>query len=113
MNGINIIAEHFCREINLATLIASGSCITVLVIVSLIVYWKIYKSNDSLKKFIIGCSIAIISTLCICWYSLVDGYNTTHMEYTITIDDTVGFNEFNEKYEIISINDNEYRVKEK
>lgn len=113
MNGINIIAKHFCRETNLATLIIGGSFVTVFVIISLIIYWKIYKDNNSLKNIIIGCSIAMVSILALFWYLMIDGYNITHMEYTITIDDTVGFNEFNEKYEIISVNDNKYRVKEK
>lgn len=40
-------------------------------------------------------------------------YNTTHMEYTITIDDSVGFNEFYDKYEVISVDGEKYRVIER
>ena len=113
MDGINVIAEHFCRETSVAMLIVGGAIVTILVAIALVIYWKIYKNNSSLKNFIIGCSIVILSILALFWYLMIDGYNTTHMEYTITIDDTIGFNEFNEKYEIISVNGNEYRVKEK
>lgn len=35
------------------------------------------------------------------------------MEYIVTVDDGVGFNDFHEKYEIISTDGIEYRVVEK
>lgn len=40
-------------------------------------------------------------------------YNTFHTEYEVTIDDSVGFNEFIDRYEIISADGNVYTVIER
>jgi hypothetical protein len=47
------------------------------------------------------------------WVFQINNYNKTHIEYTVTIDDSVSFDDFHEKYEIVSVNGNEYRVVEK
>lgn len=47
------------------------------------------------------------------WTGVINKFNTTHMEYTVIVDDSVSFNDFHAKYEIISTNGNEYRVAEK
>ena len=39
------------------------------------------------------------------------GATTSHTEYTVTIGDTVSYNEFTKNYEVISEDDGVYRVK--
>lgn len=109
MSGINIIVEHFCREVGLGTLIASIIVITLMVSCA---FWDVNRicESTSTKKLVIVCSVVIIAVYI---YFQVNRYNTTHMEYTVTVDDNVSFNDFHEKYEIISVNGLEYRVKEK
>lgn len=116
MNGITIIEEHFCRQVSLQELIVLGCLITLLCVGALFVYWFVWKNSvktKGLKICILTCSMLIVVTCIASWCFQINAYNTTHMEYTVTIDDTVGFNEFHEKYEIVSENDDEYRIKER
>lgn len=62
---------------------------------------------------------AIICTLMVCSFILMIGvglcaeYNTFHTEYEVTIDDSVGFNEFIDWCEIVSQDGDIYTVIEK
>ena len=116
MNGITIIEEHFCRQMSLPAVIFGGCTMTVMCIsllslcgfmvktlaatkIEKILYWL-------LSKFTIVACIAF-------WFFCINAYNTTHIEYTVILDDTVNFNEFYERYEVISENNDEYRIKER
>ena len=115
MNGVTIIEEHFCREAELGGLIAAGIFITLMIGGALLLYRSLY--NDSLDKKLktaaIICSIALVAMFVVCWTVIINKFNTTHLEYTVIVDDSVSFNDFHAKYEIISTNGNEYRVAEK
>ena len=116
MNGITIVEEHLCRVAELPAFICVGIFITILVASVLLGYWFMYKKNlvDKPGKIaIIICSILITIVYAVFCVGQIIKYNTTHTEYTVIVDDSVGFNEFNNKYEIISVDGNEYRVKEK
>ena len=116
MNGITIIEEHFCRQISLQGLIISGILITLMFIGLLFCCWLMWKICIRTKGEKIACLICAISIIVACvvfWRFQINTYNTTHMEYTVTIDDTVSFHEFYERYEIISENNGEYRIKER
>ena len=116
MNGITIIEEHLCRALELPALIFFGIFVTLLIGGVLSLYMTMYKTtavSKSSKIILIVCSIILIIMYAVFWVVQVNRYNNTHTEYTITIDDSVSFNDFNEKYEVISINGNEYRVVEK
>ena len=118
MNGITIIEEHLCRAVELPALIGIGIFITLLFVGVLLFYklmWK-YDLLDKKKKdkiTIIICSILLVVMYVVFWVVQINGYNDTHMEYTVTIDDSVSFNDFHTKYEIVSVSGNEYRVVEK
>ena len=62
---------------------------------------------------------AIICALMVCSFILMIGvglcaeYNTFHTEYKITIDDSVSFNEFTDRYEIVSQDSDVYTVIER
>ena len=118
MNGITIIEEHLCRAVELPALIGIGIFITLLFVGALLFYKLIWKYDlvDKKKKekiTIIIYSILLIVMYVVFWVVQINGYNDTHMEYTVTIDDSVSFNDFHTKYEIVSVSGNEYRVVEK
>lgn len=115
MNGITIVEEHLCRVVELGELIGSGFFITLLFCCGLLLYRFMYKEDTSEvnKKIIIVCSVLLVAMYIWFWIFQIDKYNTTYMEYTVTVDNNISFNEFHTKYEIISINGNEYRVVEK
>lgn len=116
MNGITIIEEHLCKTVELPALIGTISFITLLYIGGLLLYRFVYKQSSKSctdkKKYIIY-SILLFVICSAFWAVQIIDYNKTHIEYTVTVDDGVSFNDFHEKYEIISVNGNEYRVKEK
>lgn len=118
MNGITIIEEHLCRVVELLELIGIGIFITLLFVGILLLYKFIWKhdlvvKDKKAKITIIVSSILLAVMYIVCWLSLIFNYNKTHMEYTVTIDDSVSFNDFHTKYEIVSVNGDEYRVVEK
>ena len=115
MSGITIIEEHLCRVVEFPTLIGTGISITLLCGGSLLMYslmrkYSIYKED---KTTAIVCSILIVIMYVVFLVVSINNYNNTHMEYTIAIDDSVSFNDFHAKYEIVSENGNRYRVVEK
>lgn len=116
MNGITIIEEHLCRQINLQGLIISGCLITLTCIVFLFLCWFMWKiciKTKTAKILCLICSMLIVVMCIVFWRFQINTYNITHMEYTVTIDNTVSFHEFYERYEIISENNGEYRIKER
>ena len=116
MSGITIIEEHLCRVVELPALIGTGTFITLLCVGGLLLYILMYKQSTKSRTDKKNCTIfsALLIMICVAfWVGQLINYNKTHMEYTVIVDDTVSFNDFMEKYEIISIDGNEYRVKEK
>ena len=116
MNGVTIIEEHLCRVVEMPLLIGIEIFMSLLIIGVLALYRWMYKNSieDKKTKILVWCcSIALIVVYIVTWAVQISNYNKTHMEYTVTVDDSVSFNDFHAKYEIISINGDEYRVVEK
>lgn len=116
MDGVTVVQEHFCREVELNGLITDGVLITLLFIMfvgGLILLYKSNKEDKPLKLLSVIFSIMLSLFYIVFWSMQINNYNTTHMEYTVVIDESVTFNDFYEKYEILSVNSNEYRVIEK
>ena len=116
MNGITIIEEHLCRVVELPALIGTGIFITLLCTGGLFLYSFMYnqsKKSQTDKKFYIIFSTLMAVLYAAFWTAQTINYNKTHMEYTVAVDNTVSFNDFMEKYEILSVDGNKYRVKEK
>ena len=112
MNGVTIIVEHLCRVIGLSDLISVGLIVTAMFVGILMLFRWIYKNDKDTKTSATIGSIIIVILLALSWIALISQYNTTHLEYTVEVDDTVGFNEFFDRYELVSVDGNEYRVKE-
>ena len=116
MNGITIVEEHLCRVVELPALIGLGIFITLLFVGALLLYISICKYNMTDKKgknIAIVCSVLLVIMYVAFWVVQINYYNNTHMEYTVTVDDSVSFNDFHAKYEIVSVNGDKYRVIEK
>ena len=116
MNGITIIEEHLCRAVEFPALIGIGIFVTLLFVGALLFYKLMLKYNsiDKKKKITtIICSILLVVIYVVFWVAQINDYNDTHIEYMVTIDDSVSFNDFYAKYEIVSVSGDEYRVVEK
>ena len=116
MNGVTSIEEHLCRVVEMPSLIGIGIFMSLLIIGVLAMYRWMYKNSakDKRTKILVWCcSTALIVMYIVTWVVQISNYNTTHMEYTVTVDDSVSFNDFHAKYEIVSVNGDEYRVAEK
>ena len=112
MGGITILEEHLCRHTSLATVIAVGMTMALAIAAIIFIFKQQHKYSKQCyhELMFMACILVIFITgFCV----LLKEYRDTHIEYTITVDDTVSFNDFMEKYEIISIDGIEYRVKEK
>lgn len=114
MKGITIVEEHLCRVVELPQLIAICVFFTLLCVGVLALYRFIYKDTESNanKRLAIVCSIAIVIMCIALWTHQIYNYNKTHLEYTVEVDDSVGFNDFFDRYEIVSVDGDRYIVKE-
>lgn len=116
MNGITIVAKHLCRVVELKELIGLGIFVTLLCILGLLFYWFCYKYCNPTKRdkiTLLACSLCLVVLIVVFWAFQINKYNTTHIEYTVVADDSVSLNDFHEKYEIVSMNGNEFRVIER
>ena len=114
MNGITIIEEHLCRVVELRALVGIGIFMTLIVGGILTFYcWASKHCDNSSKKAARICSVLVVILYIVTLVVQINGYNKTHMEYTVIVNDNVSFNDFHKKYEIVSIDGIEYRVKEK
>ena len=75
-------------------------------------YYSRGKDKVDLYGGIITLILAVISFLLFI-YGLLPSQKVAYTEYQVTIDDSVSFNEFTEKYEIIDSDGKIYTVKEK
>lgn len=113
MKGVTIIEEYLCRAVELPGLIGGGLFVTALCIGVLLLYRFIYKHGDISDKPVTWlCSTAIVIMYLVFWAAVIPQYNSTHYEYIVEVDDSVSFNEFFDKYEIVSTDGNRYRVKD-
>lgn len=114
MDGVTILNEMSVRGENLGFVI-----IWILLTIACIVM-RIWDDIDNWpyvgwgsRMFGIICTLMIGVLTSMVAVGLVFEYNTFHTEYMVTINDSVGFNEFNSRYEIVSQDGDVYTVIEK
>lgn len=73
----------------------------------------IYAVSQKIVSAIISIVILIIITIWIIYFCIASLIIYDHTEYKVIIDDSVNFNEFNEKYEIVDTDGKIYTIKEK
>lgn len=112
MGGVIVHAEHVYREVSLIGAAA------VLIIASAIILALCCAVVTDFKKKASGrwrdlCILVFITILGVFGGVLaVCGANEIHKDLIVTIDDSVGFNEFNDRYKIMSQDGNLYTVRE-
>lgn len=114
MDGVTILSEMSVRGEGLFFVIA-WILLSITFIVGAILdnidNWRYFGLSSRIMSIIftilLGAFMSVVS-VCLCCE-----YNTFYTEYKIKIDDSVGFNEFNEHYKIVSQDGDIYTVREK
>lgn len=116
MNGVEILKEIPIYENTLCAWLCGFFWVVALAcfISSLSSFFYYTRGKDKVDKYsgIITLILAVISSLLFI-YGLFPSQKVAYTEYKVTIDDSVSFNEFIEKYEIIDSEGKVYTVKEK
>lgn len=112
MNDVTIVQEHLCRVVEFGELMGTGVLVTLFTVAALYLYWWAYNHTESNKPLTVVCAVLVVVVCVASWAVQINRYNVTYKEYTVTVDDSVSFNDFMERYEIVSVDENEYRVKE-
>ena len=117
MNGITILSEYTYRGKSTSECIII-CCIFIILLVSIIMvcykeyaFYKEYKCTTFSKETVFTLAIALFLIFA-CAIVCINEYNTFYTNYSVIIDDSVGFNEFHENYEIVSKNCDVYTVRE-
>jgi hypothetical protein len=114
MDGVTILSEMSVRGEDLWIVIAWW-LLTIAYIACGI--WDNVESwrYSEWRTRIVGiiCSLMVGSLILVIAVGLCTEYNTFHTEYEVTIDDSVGFNEFTDWYEIVSQDGDVYTVIER
>ena len=111
MNGVTILSEMSVRGEELWTVVACFSVsigIIVLTIAHNVEYWSCLGWFERIISVII--TVAVVTFVILFGAMFCYEYSTFHTEYRVTIDDSVCFNEFTERYEIISSDGDVYTV---
>ena len=111
MDGVMILSEMSVRGEELWIVIA-WVLLTIATIVGMILdnveHW--YYSGWDTRIMGIICALMVGALTSMVAVGLCYEYNTFHTEYKVTIDDSVSFNEFNSRYEIVSQDGDVYTV---
>lgn len=114
MDGVTILSEMSVRGEELWVVIV-WVLLTIVYIVAMI--WNNVEdwhySGWGTRIMGIICALMVGALISIIAVGLCYAYNTFHTEYKITIDDSVSFNEFTERYKIISQDGDVYTVLDK
>ena len=110
LNTYEIVNPEWSRKMSFAVVLA----LTTLYGIALILY--VFRDKESVKQAFVPTMIGILFTL----FSMVASiYGFTHLpqnkyqtRYNVIIDDSVNFNEFQSKYEIIKVEGKIYTIKE-
>lgn len=114
MDGVTILSEVSCRGADIVAVIA-GLCVAVVMplfyIPLVIDLWR-EKLWWIVKIVLSGFVLFTVSIFLLMGIGVCNEYRTFHTEYTVEVDDSVGFNEFYNYYDIISQDGDIYTVRE-
>lgn len=114
MDGVTILSEVSCRGADLYQVIGGlcGAVVILLAIISSTVellrekgWWIVKGILSSFALFVVSIFLLLVIALC-------SEYRTFHTEYEVIVDDSVGFNEFYNYYDIIYRDGDIYTVRE-
>ena len=114
MDGVAILSEMSVRGESLG-IVMVWWLLTIAYIVFMIMdnveHWHYSGWRSRIVSII--CALMVSSLILMIAVGLCTEYNTFHTEYEVTIDDSVGFNEFTDWYEIVSQDGDVYTVIER
>ena len=116
MEGITILATNtYSPPLWLAILLCTFMTLFVMIALGLIcVAFRGLELPHKISYSLLAIFTAVLILLLVfVWKDTIAGTKKTYTAYTITIDDSVGYNEFTEKYEIISHKGDTYVVRER
>ena len=114
MDGVTILNEFSCRGVDASRFVAI--IFMAVLMIGFVIYmfidmWRctgwIGRIFTTLVWFPFG-AIVVLSAI-----ASYNDFTTFHTQYVVTIDDSVGYNEFTERYEITSQDGNVYTVRER
>jgi hypothetical protein len=114
MDGVTILSEMSVRGESLG-IVMVWWLLTIAYIVVMIIdnveHWHYSGWRSRIVSII--CALMVSSLILMIAVCLCVEYSTFHTEYEVTIDDSVGFNEFTDRYKIVSKDCDVYTVIEK
>lgn len=114
MDGVTILSEMSVRGENLGFVI-TWIILTIVLIASkiadTIIWWHYSELKTKITSII--CTVIVCGLPLMIAVDLCRSYNTFHTEYKVTIDDSVGFNEFTSRYKILSNDGDVYTVRDR
>lgn len=112
MDGVIIQAERVYREVSaFGAMVTTVIFIAVLLLLCFVVVSEFKKKcSTRWKSLLMAVLMALFGTV-VC-YGAVNGAKTIHKDLIVTIDDSVKFNEFYRKYEVIYRSGQLYTVRE-
>lgn len=114
MDGVTILSEMSVRGESLGPVMAWWFLTIVCIASSIwdnVEWWRYSEWHTRITSII--CTLIVSSLVLTIAVGLCVEYNTFYTEYKVTIDDSVGFNEFTSRYEILSSDGNVYTVRDR
>lgn len=119
MDGVTIIAEHVVEDYGAECSVSAVCCgAGALVMLVFLIRWVKdcldigFSYQDVAVTAVISLMFLACCYLCVVFArQAVD--DSTHVEYTVTLDESVNYLEFAERYEVLEDEDGIYRVREK
>lgn len=108
MDGVTILAENTYRMCD--PVFAGISTVVVTLMCIFIIYISL-KVCSKLECCVV--SLICIASFVVAVYNNVSGYNTIRTEYQVTVDSSVSFQDFIDKYEVVSADGYVYTVIER
>lgn len=114
MYGVNILSEMSVRGEELGVVVVWCLLTIVYIVCGIwdnVEHWRYSGWGTRITSII--CILIVGLLVLVIAVGLCVEYDTFHTEYEVTIDDSVGFNEFTNRYEIVSQDGDVYTVIEK
>lgn len=117
MDGVTILTETFVRGADLFQVCAGWIGFIIFAAYLFGEIFELWRLSPYIqyKLFVVGLGVFVVMLLVVILSFVYNNhveYQTFYTEYTVTVDDSVEFNEFYNRYEIISQNGDIYTVRE-
>lgn len=112
MDGVTVQAERIYSEVStFGAVVTTVIFIAVLLVLCFVVVSEFKKKCSTKWQCLLMAMLIALFGTAVC-YGAVSGAKTVHKDLIVTIDDSVKFNEFYRKYEVIDCSGHLYTVRE-